>query len=380
MTAPQSTIWSMDRHTQAKHEMLRRYLGAWVPILINYCGRARIIDGFAGPGEYENGEIGSPLIALQTLLTHSDKEVQDALHRGSVELICIEQDPKRSQHLQKLLEQQKQELSCPPRLQPRIITGTFVDEIGKLLTIMERQHARGNPHPTFVFIDPFGYSHTPLGVIASILRLPMCEVLITCMSEEINRFLSVDYRTKEQHYDTLFGTRDWRQITHDEPDATERMRRQHDLYRHQLLTAGGAKYVRSFRMRNQHNATDYFLFFGTNNRKGLTEMKRAMWGVDPTGAFEFSDFSNPYQPLLLTEPNYADLQRLLNNQFRGQTVPIEEIEEYVLAETPYVSCKQNALAPMEASSPPKIRVHLTDPGYKRRKGTFPEDKTFVEFL
>jgi three-Cys-motif partner protein len=85
MAAPESTIWPMDRHTQAKHEILRRYLGAWLPILLNHCERARIIDGFAGPGEYEGGRIGSPLIALQILLTHSDKKVQDAISKGTRE-------------------------------------------------------------------------------------------------------------------------------------------------------------------------------------------------------------------------------------------------------------------------------------------------------
>jgi three-Cys-motif partner protein len=380
MAAPQTTIWSMDRHTQAKHEILRRYLGAWVPILVNQCGRARIIDGFAGPGKYEGGQVGSPLIALQTLLTHPDKKVQDAIHKGTVELIFIERDPRRSEHLQQLLTEQKQDRVDVPKLQLRIITGTFLEEMGKLLTLMERQNNVGKPTPTFVFIDPFGYSHAPLSMIGRIMNLPMCEVLINFMYDEINRFLTVSDPIRQQYYDRLFGTDQWRQIAQQSADPDERRRLQHNLYRHQLLTAGNARYERSFRMLNEHNATDYYLFFGTNSMRGLEEMKRAMWGVDRTGGFEFSDFSNPYQPLLLTEPNYANLQRLLSSRFRRQTVPIEEIEAYVLADTPYISYKQNALAPMEASSPPKIRVHLTDPGYKRKKGTFPAGKALIEFL
>jgi three-Cys-motif partner protein len=379
MAAPDTTIWSIDRHTQAKHEILRRYLGAWLPILIAGVGKARIIDGFAGPGEYEGGESGSPIITFKTLLTHPSTKVQDAVRRGKIELLFIEQDSRRSAYLEDLLQQQRKELSCPPGLRVRVITDTFVNEMEKILTVMRQQDAVGSPIPTFVFIDPFGYSHTPLGIIARIMKLPMCEVLITFMAEEINRFLEVDYRTKEDHYDTLFGTDTWRQITHDTPNPVERMRRQHDLYRHQLRTTGGAKYVRSFRMRNLHNKTDYFLFFATNNSKGLLEMKRAMWGVDPTGAFEFSDFSNPHQPLLLNEPNYGDLQQHLSKHFQGQTVPIEDIDEYVLAETPYVSYKEMALAPMEAASPPQIQAIVTDPKYRRKKGTFPKEKTYIAF-
>lgn len=355
-------------------EPLRREIE--VPILINQCGRARIIDGFAGPGEYEDGQIGSPLIALQTLLTHPDKKVQDAIHKGTVELIFIERDPRRSEHLQRLLTEQKQNRADVPKLQPSIITGTFLEKMEKLLTLMEHQNNINRPIPTFVFIDPFGYSHAPLSIIRRIMSLPMCEVLVNFMYDEINRFLGVSDPVRQQYYDRLFGTDQWRQVAQQSANADERRNLLHDLYRHQLLSAGKARYVRSFQMRNKYNATDYFLFFGTNSIRGLEEMKRAMWGVDQTGGFEFSDFSNPYQPLLLTEPNYADLQRLLANQFKGQIASIAAIKEYVLAETPYVIFKKEALRPMELTS--KLRV--INPPSKRKKGTFPNDDMLIEFL
>jgi three-Cys-motif partner protein len=379
MPAPQTTIWPIDRHTQAKHEILRRYLGAWFPILIQHFQSARIVDGFAGPGEYENGQPGSPLIALDVLLKHPSQAVRNATHKGTTELIFIEQDARRSKNLAELVQKQRQKLACPPNLQTRIITGTFAGEMEKILQVMERQQAEGKTVPSFVFIDPFGYSHTPLNLITRLMSFTSCEVLITLMAEEINRFLDVDYRTKEHHYDTLFGTDEWRKITQETTSATERMNRQRDLYHRQLLNESRARYVRSFRMRNKHNATDYFLFFATNSQKGLLEMKRAMWGVDLTGTFEFSDFSNPYQPLLLSEPNYTDLQQRLSKEFQGKTVPIEVVEEYVLAETPYLTCKKVALAPMEAASPPQLHVQVTDPSYKRKKGDYPAGKTLIKF-
>ena len=38
-----------------------------------------------------------------------------------------------------------------------------------------------------------------------------------------------------------------------------------DLYGRQLRDAAGAKYVRSFEMRNDKDVTDYFLFYATNS-------------------------------------------------------------------------------------------------------------------
>jgi len=101
-----------------------------------------------------------------------------------------------------------------------------------------------------------------------------------------------------------------------------------------------------------------------------------MWKVDPSGNFEFSDFSNPYQPLLLNEPNYADLQARLISHFKGQTVTVAAIEHYVQAATPYLTCKKDALKPLEQAA--KIRV--VDPFSRRNRQSFSDDHLWITFL
>ena len=70
MAIPTKTIWPLDPHTLAKHEILRRYLQCWFPILNTYHGRIIYVDGFCGPGRYSKGESGSPIIALEVATTH----------------------------------------------------------------------------------------------------------------------------------------------------------------------------------------------------------------------------------------------------------------------------------------------------------------------
>jgi three-Cys-motif partner protein len=53
MAAPKTPVWSIDAHTKAKHEILRRYLQAWFPILASFSGRIIYLGGFAGPGVYK---------------------------------------------------------------------------------------------------------------------------------------------------------------------------------------------------------------------------------------------------------------------------------------------------------------------------------------
>ncbi len=83
MTDTLPTVWKAQPHTLAKHAILERYLQAWLPILAHQSatiGRKYqnsqtreilYIDGFAGPGEYEGGEPGSPVIALRAALQHA---------------------------------------------------------------------------------------------------------------------------------------------------------------------------------------------------------------------------------------------------------------------------------------------------------------------
>jgi len=365
VATPKTILWKIDDHSRAKHEILRLYLEAWLPIMTTYNGRIIYLDGFAGPGEYERGEPGSPIIAIDTFLNHKHTPIRN----NEVLFLFIEQDHARCEHLRQLLAQRV----LPAKASFEIFEGNFDETMTDLLTQLADQQLR--LAPTFAFIDPFGYSHTPMNTIRRLMSHPKCEVLITFMYEEINRFLTADYTNKAAQYDTLFGTTDWRRIAEMAVSPTDRKSRQRDLYRNQLMQVARAQYVRSFCMRNKHNAADYFLFFGTNSLLGMKKMKESMWKVDPTGTYEFSDLTNPYQPWLLAHLDDSVLQRMLANHFKEQTVRVEEVEEYVIAETPFYKFRTEALKPMELAG--QIEAISTDP--KRRRGHFPERKTRIRF-
>ena len=70
------------------------------------------------------------------------------------------------------------------------------------------------------------------------------------------------------NFDALFGTSDWQQMNAI-ADPRERKRFLHGLYFRQLRETAGARYVRSFEMRNDKGVADYFLFFATNSATGM---------------------------------------------------------------------------------------------------------------
>src|SRR5208282_5521150 len=236
--------------------------------------------------------------------------------------------------------------------------------------------------PAFAFVDPFGFKNVPLVAVARIAHNPGCECLITFMYEAINRFLSHPEASIQGHFDELFGTDEWRQIVN-EHDPNRRRDQITELYRRQLVQKAGFRFVRTFEMINEGNRTEYFLYFGTNNPKGLSAMKVAMWRADPAGGQMFSDRTDTNQMVLLQPTaDLAPLRGLLLSEFRnGGPIPIERVMAFVLEKTPYsevIHLKKRNLQVMEQQNPPLIEVHRS-PGKRTRPGDYPPGTT-ITFL
>jgi hypothetical protein len=131
---------------------------------------------------------------------------------------------------------------------------------------------------------------------------------------------------------------------------------------------GGARFVRSFEMRNARGLVDYFLFFATKSSKGLAKMKEAMWKVDTEGGLSFSDATNPNQTTLFAkEPDRALLRRLIVERFRASRVAVNEIERFVIEETPFLASHyKKVLKELEAED----RLTVPHPRPGRKQGTF----------
>ena len=141
------------------------------------------------------------------------------------------------------------------------------------------------------------------------------------------------------------------------------------------------KYVRSFEMRNDRDVTDYFLFYATNSLLGLKKMKEAMWKVDRSGEFRFSDATDPLQLILFgNEPQYEVLQSQIIKQFYGQETTVRAIEEFVVSQTAFreTHYKGHVLKLLETSQPP--RLVAIEPPVKRRIGTYSDPSLKLRFI
>jgi three-Cys-motif partner protein len=322
--AKKATLWKIDRHTQAKHLILRKYLDAWIPIL-GGSGRFAhhqlvLIDAFAGPGRYEDGEDGSPLIMLRAYLD------QPGGIKAQLHFFFIEEDAARAEHLQSEVDT----IRLPDSVEVEVINGSFDPEFPNLIARLQERF--GQLPPTFAFIDPFGAGDLPVALSSPLLELPRCEVLVYFPAGFLARF-GEQPEFAETMANTFSGGK-WKDAFAMDFDHRKRMLL--DLFMDELRKR--VPYVRSFEITPAHEAggNTYHLVFGTANELGLERMKDAMWQVDPSGGQGFRDSTLADHPVLFTaEPTYDELEKMLRQRFTTDWFTIEEAERFALHDTPF---------------------------------------------
>ncbi len=361
---PKSKLWKLEPHSAGKHFVLREYLNAWLPIMGSRNTRILFIDGFAGPGEYIDGQEGSPIIALKALRDHTAQKNINA----EVGFMFIEEDKRRVDHLQSLVGTYEASISCNCWI--RTIHGVFDETMSGVMDALDAQNS--NLAPSFVMIDPFGISDTPMSVISRILRNDKSEIYISFMYESINRFKKT--KDFEPQLDRLFGTPRWRHgigLT----DAEDRKIFFYNLYADQLKSAGALQVVR-FKLY-EGNRQVYSIFFATKHVKGSDLIKRAIWKVAPWGDFAFRGSKSPQLSLGLHAVDYDLLRSVLVAKYRGKgLVSIKELEEFVMSDkTDFYKAqlRKHALIPLESAG-----GILVDESTRNTKKTYPP-RTLIRF-
>jgi three-Cys-motif partner protein len=363
---PKTTVWKLDRHSEAKHYLLRRYIQAWLPIMSSFKERLVIIDGFAGPGVYEDGQPGSPIIMLKALLDHESRDRIDC----EVVYVFIEQDKTRAATLEEEIEKLGR---LPKNVNVSVIADSYENAFSGVLDDIEARGAR--LAPTFAFLDPFGYSDAPMTLTGRFLQFDRCEVLIYVPLRTVNRWLRRE--GQENAMTTLFGSKKWAEAVAI-ADGQDRIRFLHDLFYAEMKDKCGLKYVRSFEIVTAAPNSGYHLFFGTNHETGLLKMKQVMWAVDPIEGKKFKDSTMRNAAVLFEpEPDLEPLRKALRKQFGKEPFAIEEAEHFTLVETPYLPkhVKKPILKPLESDD--ELEIVKAKAG--RRRGTYPEG-TVVRFV
>ncbi len=365
-----SVLWPLDSHTAAKHRVLRAYLDGWLPVLGHQAQRALsygddqprllLVDGFAGPGRYETGEPGSPLIMLDALLSH--KSFED-LRGVQFIFFFIEHDKGRVEHLRGEVAALGE---LPANISVDIEHGEFESTFSSVIDPIIELGA--HLIPTFAFIDPFGYSDAPMSITGRLLDFPRCETLFFLPMSFLHRF--VGRKGQDAAFNSLYETDEWRAAIslHGEARTTYLL----ELFERQLERSEGAEFVRSFQLRTQ-DGNDYRLVFSLGHLKGLEIAKDAMWSVDPVTGTSYTATTESGQEVLFSPGDTVDTAPLLAElraQFGAEWFTIDQADRCTLVDTPFrkAHLRRRTLQPAEREG--ALEVQRPGRGFKDAKMRF----------
>ncbi len=359
--------WGYPEHTAAKHEILRRYLGAWLTIL----GRGKqhprliLIDGFAGRGRYMQGEPGSPAIMFERA-----REVADAGLVEKVWVRCSEPDETNFGHLSDVADGLNH-----PRVKVQVTQERFEDVAQKFIAFNEQQTL--SP-PTFIMVDPYGIKGIRLETLRRLLSFDRVEVFLTFMVRDPARHIEGNY---EPALTALFGGDAWRKCV-DDPNRTECLMRTFQ----EVVTRDAAAYVLPYKVHEDESKTVlYYLVHLTNNDLGMRVMKEKM--VKKSGEMTFFPITlRPTDQLgfeVQESAPYPSLQRYLLTTYAGRSLNFVDLlnEDYPRGHKWLSAHYSKALQAMEKAAPPSVvigRVQPTTPlGRPTRKVGEPDTIRFT---
>jgi len=294
--------WSEYSNLQkTKHDLIRFYLGGWFAKLGSWSGRVLYFDTHAGRGRHLSGELGSPVVALTTLLNHTARD--RLLQNCRFSFLLIERDEENLSHLKKEIENLG-ELPKGVDVQPMV--GDFSERLQEVLSILTNRDSQ--IAPAFVFVDPYGFS-LPGALLKAVMSSGRVELFINVIWRELDMAIaqakqgSASAAGLAKTLDMVFNRQDWRERI-DSPNFDTRANQAVDLIAEML----DAQWATHIRMLGDNRVTRYLLLHLTNHDDGRDLMKDCMWKVCPDGGFyarKSDDISQEY----LISPS-ADLRPL----------------------------------------------------------------------
>ncbi len=360
------TLPPIQPHTEAKHHILQYHMEQWFPILGRTYNTLRYIDGFSGPGEYRDGEPGSPIVALDAISEHSYFE--EFISKGkTVEFLFVDRDAQYIRHLQSKLHQMR----WPSIFEIDVQNKPFSDVMKNLLD--DTDSFLQQMPPSLIFIDPFGPAGFPLELLAKLARIDRVEVLINLNHSELVRWILPD-SSKHITADRLYGSSRWRPAL----SLLGRDRSEFLVTEYESALKDIGWHGTSFEMVNSQNQTAYHLVFGTGNHKGLEAMKRAMRAASQTGEFRYSDRIDPSQPIFLgfnKEKEYpTEIGDYLFQKYDGQEIHFNQlmVDEINWHRWWLPTDLRKALLYLENGGEPRIAEVRRDDGKNRRRNSYTE--------
>jgi three-Cys-motif partner protein len=349
-----------------KHEILGKYFNAYMNALARTAQAYHYIDGFAGPGLYEEKHQGSPLIALDLL----------ARQKLPCTASFTEKDPTLFDRLSRAIA--GHQATTMLRDGPLLRQGEFSDFIDEILS--RSIYKTFSRVATFAFIDPCGIKGARMADISRLVSQRFGECLIFWNYDGINRWLGGIAKGTHDRAGIieLFGdeaTADAALVCFNDAKANKEILIR-DLYLAAAKAHSGAKYLLPFRFEaKDRDRTSHYLVHCSGDGLAFKIMKAVMDGAksgDEVGMFEFLNAGETNFQMGIFRPHFDDARtQVLARLAQGSCAVNVFTDEWVRRPTDLVSPEGYKQILLELEVAGEIQVFdktgMLVPTEKRRK-------------
>ncbi|MBS4028307.1 MAG: three-Cys-motif partner protein TcmP [Ignavibacteriales bacterium] len=259
----------MLEHSKAKVELYGRYLSTFLNIISRdkHTEKIYLYDLFCGEGMYDNGEKGSPIVALEVIKNHYF-ENNNSCPRIKVLFNDVDEIKikKLKEHCSKIFQPNNSEIVFESKNYSDLIE-IAIREITQL-SIDEK---------AIIFIDPYGYKDIRILQIEKLLKGNHSEVLLFLPISQMYRYANVAMRKEITGTEYLVEL-----ITEIFQSNIPRFDSPEDFInkiKESLKVTLKNFFVDTFRLqRDPQNV--YSLFFFTSHIRGFEKMLEAKWKID----------------------------------------------------------------------------------------------------
>ncbi len=293
-------LWS-----KIKDEVLEKYMTPYLAKVNTRGQPILLIDGYAGPGIFEDGTRGSPLIMC---------EKAEERAKGNYHAIFINNKRKYHDNLYREIHQRGWSNSAEPRLGD---TQLVLQELPKTL----------KSQTVLLYLDPFGPTGCDFNLLAPFLyRSPKfsTEILLTMNMpgmhrlaarhvDEVGREDEEAIRANRQKLTKVFGGDYWKDILWQDIDAEKREIQLIEAYQKKL--AEHLPYTRSCPVRERTDKRiKYFIVFASHHRDALVLLNDIMVNAYFAGMYQADLGSGLWRDLDWKEMRFVDdLDRVILN-------------------------------------------------------------------
>jgi len=253
--------------SQAKHDILRRYLVPFANKILSKWPSVDFIDGFSGPWrnvDTDNLTDTSIGIALSTLSEVAEKKGHTSSDQ-QIRCIFNEADPEAYARLKSFVDRSKRDF---PLLKVNIFEGKFEKNAVKIKQAADHSFQ-------LLFVDPTGYSGFPP---SSLLHFKgrSSEIIVNFMRSFIERFVSGDHEANISALIGLVGEKRARFLQ----DTGLTINTVEKEYLKMLRSDLGYKFAGYSPIHNpDKNEIHFNLAYGTNHFAGMEVMRNAEFGA-----------------------------------------------------------------------------------------------------